>query len=522
MKCAVAVLALVVAACNIPARSTDPEGPTTALTLTPVRLDGEPYARRLLAATLQGVVNQRGVRLYLLPGRDGPRGAGPSAGSEDATQRQWLDVYERGGSVAIGAEATLDEALRRYASEADGYVVASLDEPWTINVATTRAGLRRWLVATPETAPSLDAVDLRLREDLRGRWSSTDAAVRDTLATHLAEASGLALGALDPRETRLRDWLVAQRLLTVHARPNGDGWPAFLEVLARTARDVPVYGYLSQDGSEEDVAVRAISSAGKRLVPADTTANLSVHAAVPAVLPSPRPVTTASCAAGKLRVALAFSDGDNLGVLFDRYPADGYWTDAARGSFPIGWSVATELGDLAPAAATRYLSERRNGDELVGMTGTGYAYVPLLPDAGPFLSATFGQMRQLGMTSLWLLGPQIGPLDEPTWEKVASGYRQQIVRGALAGYGGGTPNAWRTLSGMPVLRARGSYDFGAEDIEDRIRAALAEFRRGGPSVLLVNVTAWTVDLRALAGVAARLRSEPDLELVTPTQALACS
>ena len=65
-------------------------------------------------------------------------------------------------------------ALRRYARAAAGLVVWDPAQPDTLNLATTIAGLRGGLVASPAQVPLLTAPPYRLRilQDLRGRFFS--------------------------------------------------------------------------------------------------------------------------------------------------------------------------------------------------------------------------------------------------------------------------------------------------------------------------------------------------------------
>jgi hypothetical protein len=74
---------------------------------------------------------------------------------------------------------------------------------------------------------------------------------------------------------------------------------------------------------------------------------------------------------------------------------------------------------------------------------------------------------------------------------------------------------------MPVLPAGGGYGDGPKEIEGRIRASLAAWRAGGPGVAVVAATAWSVNVSDLASIRRQLADEPDVEFVSPAQALAC-
>jgi hypothetical protein len=490
--------------------------------LTVVGLAGEPFGRKVLAASLQGIVNGREVRLYLVDGRPGQNRYWETTG-EESSQRFWLEHYRARYGVPVVSEVLLDEALVRFAREAAGYVLASEDEPWTLGAATTIAGLRGALVATPLDAAHLEALGLPRLEDLRGRWLSNEACIRDTLASLYPRASPLALGILSPKEYRLRDFLIQNRLFTLYSRPGDSGWDALLEVLARTPPNQPIFGYLSETGVEEFFAVRALSYAGKFLVPSDTTANLSVHSAIRAAVPAPRPVAPAPCARGTLRVVVAISDGDNLAIPLNRYIAERYWLAPDRGDVPVGWSLAPGLVLLAPAIAAFYAGGRAEAEELVGMLGIGYAHPTALPDPSYFLERSFDALARFGMTALWQLDAVLDvDRDAPIWESLSQAFAERRVRGVLLGYiGAGTPAPFWTRTGMPVLPASNRYEDTPAEIEERIRGALAAWRAGGPDVLFLSAAVWNNDFTGLAGVIRRMRAESELTFLTPSRALEC-
>jgi hypothetical protein len=112
---------------------------------------------RLLFATLQGVVNRERPRVYLTEDADEGDEAWPSTFT--VPQRRVADPW------------TLVE---RYRDELRGIVVYDPALPDSINVATTLAGLRDAVVASPQLAERLSAkpYDLPVLDDLRGRFNS--------------------------------------------------------------------------------------------------------------------------------------------------------------------------------------------------------------------------------------------------------------------------------------------------------------------------------------------------------------
>ena len=120
-------------------------------------MDGSSGDERLLFGTLQGVVNRERPRVYLIEDADEGNEAWPSTFA--VPQRRVADPW------------TLVE---RYRDELRGMVVYDPAQPDSINVATTLAGLRDAVVASPELAARLSAApyDLPVLDDLRGRFES--------------------------------------------------------------------------------------------------------------------------------------------------------------------------------------------------------------------------------------------------------------------------------------------------------------------------------------------------------------
>ncbi len=245
--------------------------------VTVVNISGESTSRRLLAATLQGVVNRTAARIYLV-------------GARTAEQDQrWIDDYVARGLVHVVADDTLDQALAAFAGEVSGFVVASYAEPWTINTATTVAAARGGVVATAAEVPTLLGLGLTQLDDHVGRWSDAATAYEDTAA---AERSHLAYPGLAIEQTGLnapRDFLVQQGIMAVFTRPSDPDYDRVMALLDGYPPDHPVYGYVADTGAEEVQAIVRLSQQGRFLVPTDTTDNLSFHLAVAATAPRGAP-----------------------------------------------------------------------------------------------------------------------------------------------------------------------------------------------------------------------------------------
>ncbi|MCM3492255.1 GxGYxYP domain-containing protein [Paenibacillus sp. FSL K6-1566] len=112
---------------------------------------------KLLLGTLQGIVNRELPRIYLIE-------------SDEEGKTTWLEDL----AVPYTLHEDYWKVFDLYRSEAAGMIIYDPDVPDTINVATTLAGLKDAVVASPELAEKLSAAPYHLNvlEDLRGKFNS--------------------------------------------------------------------------------------------------------------------------------------------------------------------------------------------------------------------------------------------------------------------------------------------------------------------------------------------------------------
>lgn len=108
--------------------------------------------RQVLLTTLQGIINRREPRIYLL-----------IAG--DNTDQVWLDTSK----VPYTKVSDPLSLVTKYREEIQGAIVYDPGVPDTINVATSLAGLQNAVIATADLAAQYK---LPIVEDLRGRFNN--------------------------------------------------------------------------------------------------------------------------------------------------------------------------------------------------------------------------------------------------------------------------------------------------------------------------------------------------------------
>jgi hypothetical protein len=475
---------------------------------------------QLLFAALEGLVNRRSARVYLLGLRNGQNF------TADATARTWLRDAVRRATRPIAPYAL----VTRFCSRVRGLVVwdpaLAVD---TQNVATTMAGLRDLLPVSPALADRLRrrACRLRVVADLRRERFSSRAEAYEWALQRLGPPSrfGLLAWLGGPRNGRagqhgLRDLIMARRGFAFEAEPHREGDLA-THILDAFPRGVPVFGYPFFDdpfynatglATGEPFGVGEISRSGKYLIPSADSTNLTVHARLRARVEEPlwdgRPQRADPA---KTYVAFVLTDGDNLG--YDQHSLrTRHWDDPARGSVPMGVSISPWLAVYAPGIYNFYVRSMKSSDVLVaGPSGAGYVYPQLHSDLDGFLALTRRVMDLSGLRAVWILDNGYAASPSPLIaERYVAALRPAAV---FADYGGWVipnPPAVSFSGGVPVVHALWGPD--VPSTVEKVRLAAASFP-GRPAFVLVALSTWSMGYSQARAVMEQLG--PSFEAMRP-------
>ena len=487
--------------------------------VTVVDVSNESTDRKLLASTLEGTVNRTTARIYLV---------GMRTASED---QHWLDDYVSRGLITIAAHVDLDTALATFHSEVAGYVLADRAQPWTINTATSVAGVDGGVVVTPDTLGAAQAAGITQIADHRNRWTDAPTAYEAIAAQYRSKLAyrGVAIEQTDANNPR--DFFVQQGILTIYTRPTHPDFDRLYKLIETYPSTHPVYGYVSDTGDEETSAVARLAVHGRFLVPTDTTDNLSFHVAVGAtaartVAQHPSVADVAPCSSADTNVVIAMSDGDNQVIPEAYYPRSDRFGSSRRGDVPVGWGLSPATAVLMPSVWDRYAGSTTTNDELVDMMGLGYSYPSVMPKATGVAYLADGQRlaAALGLDSHWSLDALISSPGAGGWSMIGAANRASGLDpgGLLLNYEDyGGPPWFHSPDGTPVvLSQRKSYDSTAADLATAITtlAALPASKR--PLVNLFPATVWNASFDQLADALAPLQAA-GVRFLTPAQAFAC-
>lgn len=488
-----------------------------------VDIRDEPFERKILAASLQGIVNKKRARIFLVDGTPGKNRPWETTTERDSAFF-WLELYQKRYGIKKVWEGNLNEALKKFAKEAKGYILVSKDEPWTINAGTTLASVKNALAAFEPEQELMESLGLKIVDSLPGRWKNLSDCYNDLYQQFYPRMKHRGVAILSPEEYRLRDFVIQQGILTIYARPTTEGWDTVKDILKKLPENIPVFGYLALTGEEEFWGVKTLSENGKYLIPTDTTPNLSFHVSVvPMQTKKLIPLQTEKkqCSKDNLNVTVAISDGDNLAIPLNRYAWSAFWQSPLRGELPVGWSLSLALFSLAPAVADYYVSSATSKDELIAMLGIGYALSFYYKDTDFFLSSTFKLMKEKNLKTYWILDVPLYNRQSKFWGHFSRSSTDGFPSGVLLGYAAlGNVKFFRTEEGLPVLIAASSYPDKPEILAKHVRSILTLHGAPRPPVVFLSAAAWSNPLEELVAALKPLKSE-GVNFLLPSEAFGC-
>jgi hypothetical protein len=318
---------------------------------------------KLLALTLQGVINRKQPRIYVIG---------------ELKDARWLDTIRADGYETAEC-ADLASLIRMFRHELPGCVVYSPGQPHTINFATMLAGVKGVPIATRELA---QRYRLAVLDDFTDRFPDPMSGYEWALENLWPHLEHKAIACMAPDWIAPRDYLVQFPMFTFwfDCQCSKAMTPRqallFERVLAKMPPHGSVYGWWQEgdDGGIGEGRGVAISSQYAKITVCTVGAyNLGMLSGMP--MPGSlkqKPITYGSLDR-KAYIAFIVSDGDNFGM--NLYAVIGrLWEQRLRGKVPIGWGICPTQVELTPNALRYWYRTASANDLFVTMDGLGYIY----------------------------------------------------------------------------------------------------------------------------------------------------
>ena len=465
---------------------------TPTPTIDCISMDGLGAAQQALFISLEGIVN-----------RTQPRIACVNSASEGAFT--WLDIHNLHYTTINGFSA-----IQKYQTQVTGLVVTDPNQPDTLNLATTIAGVRDELICDPSLLSTLTNApyNLPVKDDLRGMFSNKYQVYGYLYTNYWPQCTHRIVGGLSYGTYRhFRDYLIAVKAAVVWLDPNvtadANALSPFISQMTPVAG---VYvGWWPNEGADMDW----IGTYGIPVMASDLFDNGSVYGGVTTQINVP-PIPPIPTLQNKVYISMTLSDGDNAQYMEHAMKLS--WDSVARGTVPIGWTVQPLLADFDPGMLNYYWSTATTNDCLIsGPSGAGYNHIEKW-SSGHVVAYTKASNPYLQETGL---------RTATVWNTVSTATANAYATNCpvLAGINDQNGGYYATSRmGLPVLGfpTDGNYATNAAGLLYVITNTAKNWNGSSPMFVATQARTWTVSPSDLQWVASQLSSSKYI-VVRPDQ-----
>ncbi len=514
----------------------------------------ERYDITMAAATLQGMINRDGPRLYLMAARPA----------------YWLDLFSKPGNWLAGRErkalASLDDLASLAGDRLKGTVIWDPAVPATANVATTIAGVEDAVVLSPELADRyLGKWGIPVTMDLRGKFdgSETGSAKNDAYRWAIREylAKGKCTSRLvclyeDSADTRAggntvyvvtRDWPVMRRAFVFDLSPWGDERPGddpdqplgtdkatyemmLAELLKQSAgahmtelvgffpfqkySNIPGHASAHDPVPTEWETVWLISpyNCYQNTVAGDCY-NQSFHNQAPlSPLKQHRPKADTKVEA-KSYVCFLMADYDSAQPLYDFLPK--HWDDPKRGEIPLCWGVNPNLLESYPDII-EHMYKTATPNDVIQSDASAAGYMNPNRVRPQYLDLFTRHNRRFFKMADMTMAPMVLDWDEPS-DAVKDAFAQFAPDGLATivmdlHHTGGKPPKTHLWKGMPVtelLNHTCNYS-SAEQTAEAMYGVMRQRKPGDPGFYFFRIV-WVSPSTVIGAVDTLRETHPELD-----------
>ncbi|MCK5210770.1 MAG: hypothetical protein KAQ79_22220, partial [Cyclobacteriaceae bacterium] len=109
------------------------------------------WHQRNMLTCFQGLINRKDTRIYYV---------------ETEQDRFWLDYYKETFHIENEKVSNINDLLKRFSNEINGYITYQPDNPHTLNIATTIGSLENLLPVSPDQEGLMQEIGLKKKKEV--------------------------------------------------------------------------------------------------------------------------------------------------------------------------------------------------------------------------------------------------------------------------------------------------------------------------------------------------------------------
>ncbi len=369
------------------------------------------WADKNMLSCFQGLVNRKNTRIYY-------------NGNEN--DQFWLEYYRKSFGIGYQKISGVEELLKLFSADIDGYIVYPPESPHLLNIATTIGSLENLLPVTPAQEDLVRTFGLKKKRELKDQGENMIDIYRNAAKEFLPACSKTMLAALCvhdgqwPTSTyKNRDYVIAHKVfsfdISSSERDKAD-YSLLQEIYGKVPEGAILFGWHCSRDKEHE-AIGLASDYGHYGMCSLNTANLSVHSSIPVdrnkvfrqrvINPNDLKVEN------KVYMALMATDGDAAWFMQNHVNRD--WSDPTHGNFKYNWGFLPLAYDLMPGTIQYYMENLKPTDYFVsGPSGATYTYPYRHPHPEKFLELSNDYMKKCGLTTVHMTNWN----DRDWWQEV--------------------------------------------------------------------------------------------------------
>ena len=359
---------------NSPNRSYLLQSPSCASDICTINYDKMSREERLLAVSLQGLVNRKQPRIYL----------------RERLSAHILDLYKEKSIIRKETEYTdLLPLLKRYRKEISGIIVYDPEKTWTINLASNIASVENRVIVSPDQIPQIKKLEISDIKNIKDFGFKNECEAFDWYMANIFPKQHhriLSVCGYEKMHDIYRDYLICFKIPTFWLPGKKDpGYNPEMEnriigLWKKTPVNIPVIGFwpATDSGYDEYDGVQLAGKYGKFTIVNTWAGNYSFHSGTgnptATIQQRKRDGKTRFDPTRKYVALIMIESGDAVGYI--QYGLGvRQWDEPERGKVPISIGIAPAVRYLMPCYLEHlYQTATANEYFFCSISGAGYCY----------------------------------------------------------------------------------------------------------------------------------------------------